>query len=161
LSRNTAPERSQLEQIIAGLTEGVILFEPDQAITYANNAALDMHGVTRLEELGLTVDEYRHNFVLHRQVDMTPGSGYHPIDRVVAGEIVDEVVVVVAHKDNPDLDWTHRIRTLVITDCAGEPDCLVLIIHDASAEVEAEDRFERAVLCSRRHQHPLVRCHLD
>jgi PAS domain S-box-containing protein len=144
LSRNTAPERSQLQQIIAGLTEGVILLEPDQTITYANDAALDMHGVTRLEELGLTVDEYRRNFVLHRQVDMTPGAGYHPIDRVVAGEIVDEVVVVVAHKDNPDLDWTHRIRTLVITDRAGEPDCLVLIIHDASAEVEAEDRFERA-----------------
>ena len=75
LSRNTAPERSQLQQIIAGLTEGVILLEPDQTITYANDAALDMHGVTRLEELGLTVDEYRRNFVLHRQVDLTPGPG--------------------------------------------------------------------------------------
>jgi PAS domain S-box-containing protein len=102
-----------------------------------------MHGVTRLEELGLTVDEYRRNFVLHRHINRDSGHGYHPIDRVLAGEIVDEVVVV-AHKDNPDLDWTHRIRTLVITDRAGEPDCLVLIIHDASAEVEAEDRFERA-----------------
>jgi PAS domain S-box-containing protein len=125
------------------LTEGVILLEPDQTITYANDAALEMHGVTRLEELGLTVDEYRRNFVLHRQVGLTAGHGHHPIDSVLAGEIVDEAVVVVAHKDNPDLDWTHRIRTLVITNRAGEPDCLVLIIHDASAEVEAEDRFER------------------
>jgi PAS domain S-box-containing protein len=144
LPKKTAPDRSQLQQIIAGLTEGVILLEPDQTITYANDAALDMHGVTRLEELGLTVDEYRHNFVLHRHVDQGSGHGYHPIDRVIAGEIVDEVVVVVAHKDNPDRDWTHRIRTLVITNRAGEPDCLVLIIHDASSEVEAEDRFERA-----------------
>ena len=55
MSRNTAPERSQLQQIIAGLTEGVILLEPDQTITYANDAALDMHGVTRLEELGLAL----------------------------------------------------------------------------------------------------------
>src|SRR4051812_50181096 len=102
LSGRSAPDRSQLRQIIAGLTEGVILLEPDQTITYANDAALDMHGVTRLEELGLTVDEYRRNFVLHRQVNLTASSGHHPIDHVIAGEIVDEVVVVVAHKDNPD-----------------------------------------------------------
>ena len=144
MSRKTTPDRSQLQQIIAGLTEGVILLEPDQTITYANDAALDMHGVTGLDGLGKTVDEYRRNFVLHRHVDQGSGHGHHPIDRVIAGEIVDEVMVVVAHKDNPDHDWTHRIRTLVITDPAGEPDCLVLIIHDASAQVEAEDRFERA-----------------
>ena len=135
----TTPDRPQLQQIIAGLTEGVILLEPDQTITYANDAALDMHGVTGLDGLGQTVDEYRRNFVLHRHVDQGSGHGHHPIDRVIAGEVVDEVVVVVAHKDNPDRDWTHRIRTLVITDRAGEPDCLVLIIHDASAQVEAED----------------------
>ena len=81
LSKKTAPDRSQLQQIIAGLTEGVILLEPDQTITYANEAALDMHGVTRLEELGLTVDDYRRNFVLHRHVDHAGGHGHHPIDR--------------------------------------------------------------------------------
>ncbi|HZA94156.1 MAG TPA: PAS domain-containing protein, partial [Gemmatimonadales bacterium] len=63
-SSHQAPDRSQLEQIIAGLTEGVILVEPDQTITYANEAALEMHGVTTLDELGRTVDEYRKNFVL-------------------------------------------------------------------------------------------------
>ena len=41
LSKKTAPDRSQLQQIIAGLTEGVILLEPDQTITYANDAALE------------------------------------------------------------------------------------------------------------------------
>ena len=42
-----APDRSQLQQIIAGLSEGVILIEPDHTITYVNDAALLMHGVTR------------------------------------------------------------------------------------------------------------------
>ncbi len=63
-SEDHAPDRWQLEQIIAGLSEGVILVEPDQTITYANEAALEMHGVTSLNELGRTVDEYRKNFVL-------------------------------------------------------------------------------------------------
>ena len=43
------PDRSQLQQIIAGITEGVILIEPDQAVTYANRAALAMHGVQDLD----------------------------------------------------------------------------------------------------------------
>jgi PAS domain S-box-containing protein len=143
-SDDQAPDRSQLEQIIAGLTEGVILVEPDQTITYANEAALEMHGVRGLDELGRTVDEYRQNFVVRHHSSDLPDHGRYPIDRVVAGEAFDDVVVVVAHKTNQDRDRTHRIRSLVITDHAGNPDCLVLIVHDISGQIEAEHRFERA-----------------
>jgi len=139
-----APDRSQLEQIIAGLTEGVILVEPDQTITFANEAALEMHGVTSLDELGRTVDQYRRNFVLRHQSSDLLEHGRYPVDRVVAGEAFEDVVVVVAHKNNQDRDRTHRIRSLVITDHAGNPDCLVLIVHDVSGQIEAEHRFERA-----------------
>jgi len=138
------PDRSQLEQIIAGLTEGVILVEPDQTITYANEAALEMHGVTHLHELGRTVDEYRNNFVLRHEGSHMLDHGGYPIDRVVAGEAFEDVVVVVAHRTNQDRDRTHRIRSLVITDHAGNPDCLVLIVHDVSGQIEAEHRFEQA-----------------
>ena len=140
---NQAPDRSQLEQIIAGLTEGVILVEPDQTITYANQAALEMHGVTSLDALGRTVDEYQGNFVLHYRNNQPLYPDRYPIERVIAGEVFDDVVVVVAHKDNPDRDWAHRIRSLVITDQHGDPDCLVLVVHDVSGQVEAENRFER------------------
>jgi PAS domain S-box-containing protein len=143
-SEDHAPDRWQLEQIIAGLTEGVILVEPDQTITYANEAALEMHGVTNLNELGRTVDEYRKNFVLRHQSSHLLDHGRYPIDRVVAGETFEDVVVIVAHKTNQDRDRTHRIRSLVITDHAGNPDCLVLIVHDVSGQTEAEHRFERA-----------------
>jgi PAS domain S-box-containing protein len=138
------PDRWQLEQIIAGLTEGVILVEPDQTITYANEAALVMHGVTTLDELGRTVDEYRNTFVLHHQGTHRLDHGHYPIDRVVAGEAFEDVVVVVAQKKNQDRDRTQRIRSLVITDREGNPDCLVLILNDISGQAEAEHRFERA-----------------
>ena len=49
-------DRRQLQQIIAGLTEGVILVDPDQTIFWANEAALQMHGVENLGELGATVE---------------------------------------------------------------------------------------------------------
>ena len=137
------PDHSQLEQIIAGLTEGVILVEPDQTITYANEAALEMHGVASLDGLGRTVDEYRRNFILRHQSSHLIDHGRYPIDRVIAGEAFDDVLVVVAHKDDQDRDRTHRIRSLVITDRAGNPDCLVLVVDDVSGQIEAEDRFER------------------
>ncbi|MBD2749888.1 PAS domain S-box protein [Microvirga sp. BT688] len=143
-SSDQAPDRSQLEQIIAGLSEGVILVEPDQTITYANEAALEMHGVTTLDELGRNVDEYRKNFVLRHHSSDLLNHGRYPIDRVVAGEAFEDVVVVVAHQSNQDRDRTHRIRSLVITDHGGNPDCLVLIVHDISGQIEAEHRFERA-----------------
>jgi PAS domain S-box-containing protein len=143
-SMGHAQDRWPLEQIIAGLTEGVILVEPDQTITYANEAALEMHGVTNLNELGRTVDEYRKNFVLRQQSSHLLDHGHYPIDRVIAGEAFEDVVVIVAHKTNQDRDRTHRIRSLVITDHDGNPDCLVLIVHDVSGQIEAEHRFERA-----------------
>ncbi|MCJ2110676.1 PAS domain-containing protein, partial [Methylobacterium sp. E-025] len=55
----------QMRQIVAGLSEGVILIEPDQTISYANAAAVMMHGVADADDLGATVSEYRTNFKLH------------------------------------------------------------------------------------------------
>lgn len=137
-------DRSQLEQIIAGLTEGVILIEPDRTVAYANAAALAMHGVAGLNELGRTVDEYRRNFDLrHRAGDRAMAEGEHPAERVAAGEAFSDLVVTARHRERPEVDWTHRVRGLVTTDAAGRPDCLVLVVHDATDQYEAEERFER------------------
>ena len=48
----TETNRRQLQQIIAGLSDGVILLELDQTILWANDAALAMHGVGQISELG-------------------------------------------------------------------------------------------------------------
>ena len=62
LTRET--NRRQLQQIIAGLSDGVILLELDQSILWANEAALAMHGVSRIGELGVNADEYAKRFSL-------------------------------------------------------------------------------------------------
>lgn len=77
-------DRHELRQIIAGLTEGVILVEPDQTITWANDAALAMHGAGSLEELGETVDAYRDRFSVRYRNNRPPE--HYPIERVVRGE---------------------------------------------------------------------------
>lgn len=135
-------DHRQLRQILAGLREGVLLVEPDQTIAWANRAALDMHGVATPEELGGTVGEYRERFELRYRNDHRLPRGEYPIDRVVAGEAFDEVVVEVARAGRAGQTWVHRVRSLVLTDAAGEPDVLALVLTDETARAEAEERFE-------------------
>ncbi len=133
-----------LRQIIAGLDEGVILIDPDQSILWANVAALGMHGVESIEDLGATVDEYRARFQLRYRNNHRLDTADYPIERVVSGEAFSEVVVEVAVAGEAEPRWVHQVRSLVLTDDQDEPECLVIIIQDVSARFEAEDRFEQS-----------------
>ena len=132
-----------LQQIIAGLSDGVILIEPDQTVCWANEAALAMHGAKSLGELGATVAEYRSRFVLTHRNRHSLADGAAPMDRLVGGEVFAEVVVAVTRADRPELHWVHKMRSLVLTSPDRLPELLVLIIEDVTGQFEAEERFER------------------
>ncbi|WP_428487500.1 PAS domain S-box protein [Rhodopila sp.] len=135
--------RTHLQQIIAELPEGVIIINPDQTIAWANGAALAMHGVKSLRELGDTVAGYRARFELrYRNKHKLPPDEY-PMDRAVAGEAFSEVVVEVV-RPGEDKRRVQQIRSLVLTDPEGRPDCLVLVLEDETERFDAEERFERA-----------------
>ncbi|MFC7738840.1 PAS domain S-box protein [Roseomonas sp. GCM10028921] len=134
----------QLRLILAALQDGVILIEPDQTISWANKAALRMHGAGTVADLGATVSEYRERFELRYRNRRHLPEGAYPMERVLAGEAFDEVVVEVAPAGENEAQWTHRIRSLVLNDAAGVPDCLVLILNDESERFDAEERFEAA-----------------
>ena len=137
-------DRRQLQQIVAGLTEGVILVEPDdQKIVWANEAALQMHGVKALKDLGHDVTQYRERFQLRYRNNHALADGQYPIERVISGESFTDVVVEVFLATDHSISWVHRVRSLVLTDSDGEPGLLVLILHDASEWAGAELRFER------------------
>ncbi|MDX7951226.1 PAS domain S-box protein [Lichenihabitans sp. Uapishka_5] len=133
-----------LRQIVAGVSDGVILIGTDQTIQWANKPALDMHGVTELDALGGDVAEYRRRFELRYRNRHRLAEGTYPMERVLAGEAFDEVVVEVAPAGAIEPQWTHRIRSLVLLDEQGVPDCLVLILDDETERYHAEERFERA-----------------
>ncbi len=148
MAKSPAPQHHadhrQLQQLVAGLSDGVILVAPDQTIVWANGAALTMHGVERMAELGATVSEYRARFELRYRNRHRLPEGQYPMERVIAGEAFDEVVVDVAPAGAAKPCWTHRIRSMVLTDAEGLPDCLALILDDQTARYDAEERFERA-----------------
>lgn len=137
-------KRFHLRQIIDGLSEGVMLIEPDQTIAFANEAALAMHGVSTIDELGRTITAYRHNYILRYRNNHPVDSDHQILDRVIAGESFRDVTICVEQRAAPSREWVHRVRSLVIVDPNGQPDCLALILHDATERYEAEERFERS-----------------
>jgi PAS domain S-box-containing protein len=148
----------QLEQLVASLTEGVLLVEPDQTIGWANQAALEMHGVETVAELGRTVTEYRRRFRLRYRNNHLLLEGRYPIERVLSGETFADVVVEVFTPGADTPNWVHRVRSLVLTAPDGTPDCLLLVLRDASDWANAEERFERAFAAN---PAPAVICRLS
>ncbi len=150
-------DRTQLQQIIAALDDGVIVVEPDQSIAWANQAALAMHGVSSVEELGGTIDQYRQRFELRYRNHHIVPEGKYPLDRMMLGEAFSEVIVEVGPPGEP-ARWTHRLRNLVLTRPDGQPDCLVLIVNDETERFNAEERFEKTFNAN---PAPAIICRLD
>lgn len=136
-------DRRQLQQIVAGLSEGIVLIDPDHSIVWANETALAIHGVEQLEDLGRTVAGYRERFVLKYRNNHLLLPEQYPAERVLAGEIFQDVIVEVAKPGDEDFRHVHQVRSLVLTDTADEPQSLVLVIQDVTERFNAEERFEK------------------
>ncbi len=135
-------DRAQLQQIIVGLPEGVIIINPDQTIAWANESALTMHGVTSLDGLGETVSDYRERFELRYRNKQKLPAGEYPMDRVVAGEAFTQVIVEIV-RPGEERRRIQQVRSLVLTHHDGQPDCLALVLEDQTERFDAEERFER------------------
>ncbi|MDQ3202603.1 MAG: helix-turn-helix transcriptional regulator [Pseudomonadota bacterium] len=140
---STETNRRHLQQIIAGLSDGVIVLDPDQTIRWANEAALTMHGVAQVSDMGRNAKEYAKQFALrYRNNHAVPVDNY-PIQRVSRGEVFDDVLVEVTHADNDERNWVHKVRGMVLTDNQGEAESMVLIMDDVTEWASAEQRFEK------------------
>ncbi|WP_085583445.1 MULTISPECIES: helix-turn-helix transcriptional regulator [unclassified Pseudomonas] len=135
--------RRQLQQIIAGLSDGVILMEPDRRIRWANEAALAMHGVDRVEALGKDAEDYAGRFSLRYRNNHPLTLEQYPLNRVAAGESFSDVLVEARAAGDDERTWVHSVRSLVLTDRDGEPESLVLIMSDVTDWANAEQRFEK------------------
>ncbi|MEG3166106.1 PAS domain S-box protein [Sphingomonas sp. PB2P19] len=137
-----APTLHHLEQLMEGLIEGVILMDPTGVILSANPAALKAHGVSALDDLGATADDYASRFDLRYRDHHRLHRRDYPLMRLLAGESFPDLIVEVAPVGAAEPRWVHQVRDIVMDEDGGEPDCLGLVITDVSERFDAEDRFE-------------------
>lgn len=126
---------------MAQLLDGVILMDPTGAILGANDAALRMHGVTRVENLGGTAEGYAERFSLWSAEHRLLKRREYPLFRLLAGEDIPDFVVEVAPAGENEARWVHQVRDVTMDSDGGEPDYLALILNDVSQRFDAEARF--------------------
>jgi PAS domain S-box-containing protein len=137
-------DRRQLQQIIAGLTEGVLLLDCDGAIVWANEAALTAYAVDSLAELGRTEADFFQKFDLRYRNNNELTADKFPFARLLAGEEFSDVIVEVSRPgDEETRRRIHRLRGLILTNAAGDVESLVLVVNDETERFSAEERFER------------------
>ncbi|MFT3802549.1 MAG: PAS domain S-box protein [Burkholderiaceae bacterium] len=136
-------DRSQLQQLIAGLSEGIVLLDTDGRIVWANAHALSMHDVDSLDKLGGSVRGYAKRFALHYRNHRALAARQYPLARLQAGETFDDVVVQLSRPDDAEFKRVLQMRGLVLVDADGRPESLVLVLTDQTERFNAEDRFER------------------
>jgi PAS domain S-box-containing protein len=137
-------DRRQLQQIIAGLSDGVMLFDTNGNIVWANEAALAAYGVEKLAGLGENEAALFQRFNLHYRNHHALQAEDFPMARLLAGNAFSDLVVEVTRPGEKDgAKRVHRLRGLILTDAAGAPESLVLVVHDVTGQISAEERFER------------------
>lgn len=136
------PSLRHLEQLMQDLTVGIILVDPTGVLLSANTAALRMHGVKEVGDLGAAADDYCQRFSLRFRNHHRLTKREYPIMRMLAGESFPDLVVEVTPMGSDEPCWTHSVHDVVMDEDGGEPDCLALVIQDVSERYDAEGRFE-------------------
>ncbi len=135
-------ERKQLRLIMAGLSDGVVVYEMNGALAWANDKALAMHGDTTLDQFGETVAAYVERYELRYRNGHRLDAAEYPASRAIAGEVLKDVIVEVAARGHHPA-WAHKIDSILLKDEAGNLDRVVLVLDDMTEVLDAEQRFER------------------
>lgn len=141
-------DRRQLQEIIAGVAEGIVLIDPDDGIVWANETALAMHDLKKPSDLGVSAADYRDRFALTYRNNHPLTPAQYPIDRLMAGETFHDIVVEVrlVSAEETDDGWRriHQLRGFALHDALDKVESHVLVTNDVTGRFTAEERFERA-----------------
>lgn len=142
MSNTAPPTLRHLEQLMAQLLDGVIVVDPTGVILSANAAALKMHGISDIKDLGSTAEAYADRFTLRSSDGRRLKRREYPLFRLLAGEHFPDGTVQVAPAGEDEVRWVHEARDVTMDVDGGDADYLALILSDVSARFDAEARFK-------------------
>ncbi|MBA2934527.1 PAS domain S-box protein [Sphingomonas sp. CGMCC 1.13654] len=137
-----ADSHELLRDILAAVSDGIIILAEDGRILFANPAALTMHGCETIADLGVSAKDYDRRFDLRFRDGRELERKATPMARLARGESFHDVVVEVRRRGMSEPDWIHRERGLILDRQDDGPAFRILVIADATETFEAEERFE-------------------
>ncbi|MBD2043345.1 PAS domain S-box protein [Microcoleus sp. FACHB-672] len=145
LATQTEASLAQLQAILAGMTEGLVIADLNGKVLEMNPAALRLHGFENLEEC------QRHLYELYPIFDVFDLNGKAlvmeewPLARVVGGETFSKLEVQVQRRDTGSV-WIGSYAGTQVRNYAGESILAILTVRDITAQKQVE--AERSKLLS-------------
>lgn len=135
-------KRSQIQDILAYLDQGVILLNEDTKIIWANYKGLQLHGCEQLGDLGETAADYvkRFNFYDDAQHPLSPDQ--HPLMRLANAESFADVEIEIEDEQNATRR-VMRCRGMVLQSGQGQQGLSILFLSDITGTIELDELFDR------------------
>jgi PAS domain S-box-containing protein len=136
---------SQLRAIVTSLADGVIVSDPQGNLLDWNPAALRMHGFENVDEVKRNVSKFTETFELSLPGGPPLPFTEWPLPKLMRGETVENYELLVRQTD------IGRERIISyngarVAGADGQPDLLVLLLHDVTERRRAEDELRASEL---------------
>ncbi|SRR6266496_3204230 len=147
LHREVGQARDQLDIILQGVADGIIVYGPDGQIIYANEAAVQMTGYASVQDMLRTLPP--HGIVSgYEIVDEQGQSIPHsqlPHVRVFAGEREAQATIGYTRVGTGQAQRWSLVKSRPVYDEREEIAMVVTIIHDVTARVQFERRKDEFI----------------
>lgn len=146
LYREAAQTRDQLEIILQGVADGIVVYTDDNQIMYANGAAAQLVGLTTSTSLlDSSVDTIMQQFTLSDEQGRQLCASDLPHQRVLAGEMEAQATIgYTPHGSSEPNRWVH-VTGRPVFDEQGKLVFAVTIIHDLTERVLDERRKDEFI----------------
>ena len=147
LHREVGQARDQLDIILQGVADGIIVYGPDGQIIYANEAAVQMTGYASVQDMLRTLPP--HGIVSgYEIVDEQGQSIPHsqlPHVRVFAGEREAQATIGYTRVGTGQPERWSLVKSRPVYDERREIALVITIIHDITVRVELERRKDEFI----------------
>jgi len=139
-TRSIEESRSQLQNVLDSLMEGVIIIAQDGQVLDMNPAAITMMGYSSREEARKGMADFFGEYEVASLDGIPIQSDRWPLMRVIQGEIFTGYELMVSNKVSGHV-WIGSFNGRPFTSETGEPAGGVLTMHDITDRKQAEGRL--------------------
>ncbi|HZO71060.1 MAG TPA: ATP-binding protein [Ktedonobacteraceae bacterium] len=138
--------RDQLDIILQGAADGIIVYNKNDQIIYANEAAMAMMGFSSFQamlEVSSSAIVSSYEMIDEQRRPITPSQLPH--HRVIAGEREAQATIGYHHKSDGEFERWSIAKARPVFDERGNIVLVISLIHDVTERVLAEQRKDEFI----------------